>query len=595
MLDFTEIYVDFFGILEYNNSRYLKYSRLKIESSFNLLLFSSSQKWLGKGVTMKNKFFSLLLVIAVAFTMTPRLATYAADINPEEEIFSEGVEPGGEPAEEYAPEVAEGQENIDQEIIPDPVLETPEPEPEEATIAEEEGIPEVVEPTEAPAAPEEPLPEEPVNAGQEEQPVAPGEALAIPEAAAPEVAEVQEVEAAQPAEVESIMRATSAASVEADTLAVAAPEITTNSIPERVSSFGYVPQYQYQCRGDNELLRVYVQGANGTFTGEIYFVHRLYDDNPPREGEKYGESMFDYYDPTNAEDTDVLSACETKVINGVIHYLPKIKTGEDGTPLLQQDVNTTGFDDSKVPIITAASLEEDVLSDTSYLWGWRELPFIYSGDYWGDRSYTYATEASGSDANTEVPVNSNVYDVHWSDTLQYDGRAHVWDQITVSKRNVTKQVADLSVTVVRNGEILPPSAYSVSVANNTNVTHYNNNKKYNPYFTVTLKGKAYKKDSSKLAKQKFYFSIQPCSLSSGTLIAKKAVVQNETKVSLTNLYFQFSDGRKVKLSGYNTKKLTGTYSANVLEDGDIRITGYNNFYGQSLLKMSSPKKLTYEW
>jgi len=218
-----------------------------------------------------------------------------------------------------------------------------------------------------------------------------------------------------------------------------------------------------------------------------------------------------------------------------------------------------------------------------------EIPFVKNG-----AAYEYAGEGSQKEEEPEpdpsypgedfFEINGNYYALKWSEEVPYNGKSHVWDQMKTNAR----QEADLAVTVIKDGLVLSSTEYSVTCRNNLNVGTGKNR----PYFTVTLKG-FHKQDNAKMSKRKFYFEITPYSVTRGILQAKKVIVQGE-KVTLADPCFIFEDGRKVKLTLYNSKTKTGTFSVAKTKDG-IQITGYNNFSGSGLLSLSNPKRVTYEW
>ena len=51
----------------------------------------------------------------------------------------------------------------------------------------------------------------------------------------------------------------------------------------------------------------------------------------------------------------------------------------------------------------------------------------------------------------------------------------------------------------------------------------------------------------------------------------------------------------MKLTTDNSKKGSGDFSAEALEDGSIQITGYNNLSGAGILSLENLKKVTYEF
>lgn len=348
------------------------------------------------------------------------------------------------------------------------------------------------------------------------------------------------------------------------------------------SSFTYYAQYAYQVNSDYDIIAAYIKGEDGKYASRLFFVYdRLY-----KEWLRY-----DYSE----------SAAETFLSNWEIKdglYIP-VEKMSGGKKVWNTDNTETAIDESKIPVLAVADV-----TGINYAWkSLADIPFAKNGS-----SYEYAGEGKepepepepqpvppvpvSGEKTAETDINGHHYTVIWTGAVQYDGRSHLWNQAKISAKNASKQVADIKVEIIRDGVLVDASSYTVACKNNVNVTHVNGNSKYQPYFSITLKG-TYKKDNAKMSKAKLPFDITPCPVTTGKFQAKKVVLQG-SKTTFTNLYFVFSDGRKVKLGVYNPKKKTGSYTATGTEAG-VMITGYNNLSGGGLLSMESPKKVTYEW
>ncbi|MDO4889405.1 MAG: hypothetical protein Q4A25_01775 [Candidatus Saccharibacteria bacterium] len=349
------------------------------------------------------------------------------------------------------------------------------------------------------------------------------------------------------------------------------------------SKFIYYAQYAYQVNSDYDIIAAYVKGEDGKYASRMFFVYdRLYEE-------------WLRYDYSEMAAETFLSNWEVK--DGL--YVPVEKMSGD-KKVWHTDNSKTAIDEGKIPVIA----EVDV-AGINYAWkSLTDIPFAKNGS-----SYEYAGEGKEEedpkpdpepdpkpvvgDRTAETDINGHHYIVIWTGSLSYNGMAHVWNQTKVSAKNAKKQVADLKVEVLRDGALVDVSNYSVTCKNNVSITGVNGNKKYQPYFSITLKG-TYKKDNAKMSKAKLPFDITPCSVSHGKFQAKKVVIQGN-KTTFTNLYFVFSDGRRVKLATYNSKKGSGDFSAEALEDGSVQITGYNNLSGAGILSLENPKKVTYEF
>ena len=341
---------------------------------------------------------------------------------------------------------------------------------------------------------------------------------------------------------------------------------------DRAASFTYYAQYAYQCNSDYDLIAAYVKGIDGKIKSRLFFV---YD-------KLYGEWLRYDYSKMSAE--TFLTGYETKDSSGTTLYVPVVKQS-GGKNVIHSNNPKTAIDESKIPLL----LEADV-KGINFAWkALSEIPFVKNG-----AAYEYAGEGSQKEEEPEpdpsypgedfFEINGNYYALKWSEEVPYNGKNHVWDQMKTNAR----QEADLAVTVIKDGLVLSSTEYSVTCRNNLNVGTGKNR----PYFTVTLKGH-HRQDNAKMSKRKFYFEITPYSVTRGILQAKKAIVQDD-KVTLTDPCFIFEDGRKVKLTLYNSKTKTGTFSVAKTKDG-IQITGYNNFSGSGLLSLSNSKRVTYEW
>ena len=352
------------------------------------------------------------------------------------------------------------------------------------------------------------------------------------------------------------------------------------------SSFTYYAQYAYQVNPDYDIIAAYIKGEDGKYASRLFFV---YD----REYEEWLR-----YDYSKMAAETFLSNWEEKDSNGTTLYVPVEKMSGD-KKVWHTDNSKTAVDEGKIPVIAAADV-----AGINFAWkALSSIPFIKNGN-----TYEYAGEGKepepepepqpvpvpvpGEDKTAETDINGHHYTVIWTSSVSYNGLAHLWDQTKISAKNASKQVADIKVEIIRDGALVDTSNYTVACKNNVNVTHVNGNNKYQPYFSITLKG-TYKKDNAKMSKAKLPFDITPCPVTTGKFQAKKVVLQG-SKTTFTNLYFVFSDGRKVKLGVYNSKKKTGSYTAAGTEAG-VMITGYNNLSGEGLLSMDNPRKVTYEW
>ena len=378
-----------------------------------------------------------------------------------------------------------------------------------------------------------------------------------------------------------------ASEVGADRVSVTADEVTADRVASAASSsFTYYAQYAYQVNSDYDIIAAYVKGEDGKYASRMFFIYdRMYEE----------WLRYDYSE----------MAAETFLTNWEVKdglYVPVEKMSGD-KKVWHTDNSKTAIDESKIPVVAAADVP-----GINYAWkSLANIPFVKNGS-----AYEYAGEAKeeedpkpdpdptpiptpvpGEDTSASTEINGHKYTVIWTAAVQYDGRAHLWNQVKVASKNASKQVADLKVEIVRDGALVDVSNYSITCKNNTNITGVNGNKKYQPYFCITLKG-TYKKDNKQMSKAKLPFDIVPVPVEQGKFQAQKVVVQG-SKTTFTNLYFVFSDGRKVKLGAYSTKKKTGSFTATALEDGSIQITGYNNLSGAGILSLENPKKVTYEF
>lgn len=363
------------------------------------------------------------------------------------------------------------------------------------------------------------------------------------------------------------------------------------------SSFVYYSQCAWQCKAGYDVIAAYVKSEDGKYLSRMFFIH-----DKEHEGEWKDWLRYDY-SKSSAE--TFLTKWEAKDSNnGNTMYVP-VEATSGGKKVVHADNPKTAINESKIPIIA----EKDL---TGINYAWKELsevPFVKNGG-----AYEYAGEGKQDpepspepdpkpepeptptpvegDRTAETDINGHHYVVTWTGAVQYDDRAHVWNQTNVPARNAAKQVADLKVEILCDGTLVDVSNYTVTCRNNINITGMNGNSKNQPYFSITLKGE-YKKDNAAMSRAKLAFDITPCPVTDGKFQAKKVVIQG-SKPTFTDLYFVFNDGRKVKLGVYNDKRKTGGYTAVGTDEG-VKITGYNNLSGEGLLSMDNPKKVTYEW
>ena len=348
---------------------------------------------------------------------------------------------------------------------------------------------------------------------------------------------------------------------------------------EGKADFKYFRQSKYRCADGYNLIEVYIRDSDGWYIGRTFFVYK----EDSGEWVKYNtrsELMAETFLCGYHREGDLL--------------VP-LAESEEGQEVWQEDNPATKIDESRIPVIM-----EDDFPGTPY---WKdEIPFVKSGS-----SYEYA----GGDAESPEPeldpgykddtfdhyssvsfeVNGTMYYVAWTEKVQYDGKSHVWTE--TPRVNQTKQTADVTVRVYRSGAMINPNSYSVAFKNNINVTAFNSTD-VQPSFNISLKGK-YRKDNAKMSKERFGFDITPCPIDQGSLQVKKLVIEDGEKVSWTNLFFVFDDGRKIALSKHDYKKNTAGTAAIEVLNGSIWITGYNNFTGMIEMSLESPKKVTYEF
>lgn len=398
-----------------------------------------------------------------------------------------------------------------------------------------------------------------------------------------DILEADTVENEAAAETSLAVESNAVVTVSADTMLVN-DELEEVFQHERTgySAFQYYSQYKYCCAEGYNAIVAYVKDEAGDYKGSMLFI---YD-------EEYKQWLrYDYGQMMAVEFFDQI---EEK--SGLI--LPRVAEDSEGKKVYQSDNSRTKIDESRVPEI----MEDDV-SGINFAWkDLSEIPFVKDGSdycYAGaefpdpdpDPSLDPNVDILDFYSNVTTEINGSKYTVAWTQDVQYDGKAHIWTE-TTGRVDFSKQNADVEVIVYKDGALIDPSNYSVTCKNNVNVAGYNG-KNQQPYFTVSLKGN-YRKDSAKMSKEKFYFDIKPCPLESGTLQAKKIVVEGD-KVTFYNLCFVFDDGRKVALSKYNQKTGVGSFTADLYE-GAIWVTGYNNFFGSICeFPIERPRKVTYEF
>lgn len=262
----------------------------------------------------------------------------------------------------------------------------------------------------------------------------------------------------------------------------------------------YYSQAKYKCNDGYDVIAAYIL-ENGEYKSRLFFVYESL----------YGEWLRYDYSLMAAE--TFLSDWELKESNGTTLYVPVVKKDSDDNTVAHKDREGTALDESKIPVIRA----EDV-SSINYAWkDLSEIPFLMNGGEYvyasttvedPDPTPTPTPTPEPEDDNTKVvngKIGSNTYQIIYTASVKYDGRAHVWDQKRLSSKALSKKVNDVSVAIYRNGMLLAAGDYNVKFKNNVKVA--SSEAKKAPFFKIILKGKGLKKDAAALKTVKFKFDI----------------------------------------------------------------------------------------
>ena len=193
-------------------------------------------------------------------------------------------------------------------------------------------------------------------------------------------------------------------------------------------------------------------------------------------------------------------------------------------------------------------------------------------------------------------VGADTYTVSWNSFVQYDGRVHNGTGMYASgalydPKETKSKAYDLKVCVLKNGEVVDPSAYSVKTKNNKaasvsidGITAIQTNSKKLPSFTLKFKGKEFKEANAVIKKEALAFGIIPVELKQEAVTFDKVKTGKDNTVEIKKITFKPGYIQKPLKLKYNKKANKTDYVTEVQGDGSVVIIGKNNYYGSVIYR-----------
>ncbi len=193
-------------------------------------------------------------------------------------------------------------------------------------------------------------------------------------------------------------------------------------------------------------------------------------------------------------------------------------------------------------------------------------------------------------------AGTDTYTVSWNSFVRFDGRKHYGagknaDGSLYKAKETGKKAFDIILSVTKNGEIVDPSKIKIKIKNNKTatvsidgITPIRENNKKIPSFTIKFKGKEYKEANRSAKKEKFEFGIIPAELTNDNVTFNKVKTLKNGSLQVKKATYKpaVPEGRTapkaVKLK-FSKKEKKTDYIQEPLQDGSVRITGRNNYYG----------------
>ncbi len=293
---------------------------------------------------------------------------------------------------------------------------------------------------------------------------------------------------------------------------------------------------------------------------------------------------------TDFESADDLSI--NAVVNGYIDYnynaddFFKITVPKDGTYYLnnaENNIYCTVYDSTRAVKKARFFLDTNKPKRIKLSAGVYYVKLDSSPGGKDKYKFSITDESINKGVEVVITVGSDKYTVSCQNPVLFNGTKHFQK---CDKKNTKSKSYDVEITVMKNGEPLPASAYSVSFKNNkvatvssdevTSLGDLGDSKK--PYFTIKIK-KAAKDVKNKFKKNKIYFNIAATDITADNVSYKKCKQKKDGSIKLTGVSYKNEYGFKINMKPIN-KKGKGDYSASLISGNTIvRIEGKNNYCG----------------
>jgi len=219
----------------------------------------------------------------------------------------------------------------------------------------------------------------------------------------------------------------------------------------------------------------------------------------------------------------------------------------------------------------------------------------------------YTGEEESDDKNrftsgkASINAGEDVYTINWNTTVSFDGRKHgaigvSVNEVTMDYKETAKKVSDIRVSIFKNGISVDPKCYSLKVKNNKNasvssngITSVHESTKKQPSIQVKFKGKEYKEANKTFKNILLMFKIKPVELTDENTSLQEPKENKDGSIKFKKAAYTPSKGngsiqlKSIKLK-YNKKDIKTDYRTTVSENGDIIVTGMNNYYGNLVFR-----------
>ena len=192
-----------------------------------------------------------------------------------------------------------------------------------------------------------------------------------------------------------------------------------------------------------------------------------------------------------------------------------------------------------------------------------------------------------------LTAGDNTYTIKWPKTVKFDGRKHngvgmTADNSPYNPKESSSKICDVEVTISMNGEIIDPSSYTVKTKNNKKANLSPDGtetiQQKTPSFKIKAKGEALSGLKDQLKSKNFEFGILPIELNKEKMSFENQKTAKDGSTVFGKVLFNgpekegHSSAKTLKLK-YKPDESKTDYVTTVSENGDLLLTGKNNYYG----------------